>query len=58
MAKNECIKLVKVRVRGYVSMREVKILTHYFLVPKGEDIGMVYKSKLSVLNSSLWELNF
>ena len=55
MAENECIKLAKVRRRGYVRMREVKSLKHYLFVPKLKEISMVYNVTLSGLKSSLWE---
>ena len=42
MAVKEFGELAKVRRRGYVRVVEVKILTHYLLVTKGEDIRMVY----------------
>ena len=35
VAEKECIKLSKVRTRRYFMIGEFKILTHYFLVPKG-----------------------
>ena len=41
--------MAKVRRRGYVNIVEVKILTHYFSVPNGEDIRMVYNRKSSSL---------
>ena len=41
MAVKEFGGLAKVRRRGYVRVVEVKILTHYLLVTKGEDIRMV-----------------
>ena len=31
----------KAQDRGYISTVEVKCLTHYFLVPKGEDIHIL-----------------
>ena len=40
-AGKEASKLNKTWVRGHINTGEVKILTHYFLVPKGEDILMV-----------------
>ena len=58
VVEKECIKLAKVRKRVYVRMGEVKILPHYFSVPKGEDIRMVYNRTLSGSNSSLWAPNF
>ena len=39
-------------------MGEVKILTQYVLVPKGEDIRMIYNGTSSGLNSYLWSTNF
>ena len=39
-------------------MVEVKILMHYFLVPKGEGISMMYNGTYSGLNSYLWAPNF
>ena len=49
VAKKECIKLAKVRRRGYVKMGEVKISTHYFLVSKGKEIRIMYNGKPSGL---------
>ena len=37
-AGKEASKLNKTWVRGHINTGEVKILTHYFLVNKGEDI--------------------
>ena len=37
-ANREARKLNKYWKQGYISTGEVKILTHYFLVNKGEDI--------------------
>ena len=45
VSEKECIKLNKVRRRGYVSMGYVNSLTHYSSVPKVEDIRMVYNGK-------------
>ena len=39
-------------------MGEVKGLTQYLSLPKGEDIRMVYSGILSGLNSYLWAPNF
>ena len=39
-------------------MGEVKSLTYFFLVPKGEYIWMVYNSKSSGINSSFWAPHF
>ena len=39
-------------------MGEVKILTHYLAVQKGEDISMVYNGTSSGINSSLWAPHF
>ena len=39
-------------------MGEVKSLTHYFSVTKGEDISMVYNRTSSGINSSLWATHF
>ena len=58
MTAKECIKLAKDSRRGYLRTGEVKILAHYFSVPKGEDIRMVYNGNSSGLNSSLWAPNF
>ena len=33
-------------------------MAHYFSVPKGEDIMMVYNDKSSGINSSLWAPHF
>ena len=53
VVEKECIKLAKVGSRGYIRMGEVKILMHYFLMPKVEDMSMVYNRILSGLNSAL-----
>ena len=53
VAAKESGKLAKVGRRGYVSVLEVNILTRYFLVPKVEDISMVYNGTYSGLTSSL-----
>ena len=58
VVEKECIKLAKVGKRVYVRMGEVKIFPHYFSVPKGEDIRMVYKRTSSGSNSSFWAPNF
>ena len=47
------MKISNVRRRGYIRMGDVKSLTHYFSVPKVEDIRMVYKVTSSGINSSL-----
>ena len=39
-------------------MGEVKSLMHYFLVPKREEIRLVYNGTSSGLNLSLWALHF
>ena len=52
--EKELMKLKKARKQGYISTGEMKVLTNYFLVIKGEDIRMVYNGKLSCLNNSLW----
>ena len=39
-------------------MGEVKILTHYFSVPKREDIRIFYNGTSIGLNSSLWAPHF
>ena len=53
VSEKECVKLTKVRRRGYVMMGEVKSLTHYFSLPKRKDIRMLYNRTLSGINSSL-----
>ena len=50
--------MAKVRQRGYVQSGDVKSLTHYFYMDKGEDIRMVYNGTSSGLNDSLWETHF
>ena len=50
--------MAKVRQRGYVRSGDVKILTHYFYINKGEDIRMVYNGTSSGLNDALWETQF
>ena len=52
-AKKQSRKLKKSRMRGYISTGEVKILAHYFLVPKGEYIHMIYNGTSSGLNDAL-----
>jgi hypothetical protein len=53
------LKLHGVRGRKYIDKGEVKSLTSYFCVPKGEsDIRMVYDASRSGLNHSLWAPNF
>ena len=47
-----------VRRWSYVRTGEVKSLTHYFSVPKGEDIRMVYNRISSGLNSYIWATHF
>ena len=37
---------------------EIKNLTCYFSVPKGEDILMVYNGTSSGLNAALWDPHF
>ena len=54
MVAKESIKLSKVRKRDYIRTEEVKILMHYFPVPKGVDIRMVYNGTSSSLSPSLW----
>ena len=39
-------------------MGEVNILTHYFLVMKGEDIRMIYNGTFTSLHTSLWYPQF
>ena len=51
-------KLAKVRRRGYVIVGEVKILTHYLMETKEEDISMVYNGTYTGLNNSLWDPYF
>ena len=36
----------------------MEILTLYLLVPKGEDIRMLYSGMLSGLNNALWDPHF
>ncbi len=48
-------KLTKVRQKGYIIPGEVKSLTSYFTVPKGDgDVRMVYDATKSGLNGQLW----
>jgi hypothetical protein len=48
-------KLEKVRRLGYLAPGEVKSLTSFFAVPKGEnDIRMVYDGTRSGLNNAMW----
>jgi hypothetical protein len=52
-------KLSSVRSKRYIDKGEVKSLTSYFGVPKGEqDIRMVYDASRSKLNEALWAPNF
>jgi len=52
-------KLNKVRGRGYIQKMEVRSLTNYFAVPKGQDdIRMVFDATQSGLNAALWAPNF
>ena len=45
--------MAKVCRRVYVSVGEVRSLTNYLYIPKGEDIGMVYNGTSSGLNKAL-----
>jgi hypothetical protein len=48
-------KLGKVRRMGYLAQGEVKSLTSFFAVPKGDsDIRMVYDGTKSGLNDAMW----
>jgi hypothetical protein len=48
-------KLRKVREKGYIISGEVRSLTSFFSVPKGDgDVRMVYDASKSGLNSKLW----
>ena len=58
MGKKESLKLDKVRQRGYAGTVEVNSLTHYLLLPKVEDIRMVYNGTFSGLNNSVWVPHF
>jgi len=52
-------KLLSVREKKYIDKGEVRSLTSYFSVPKGDkDIRMVYDATKSKLNGSLWAPNF
>ena len=52
-------KLDKVRRLGYIGPGDVKSLTAFFAVPKGEvDIRMVYDGTISGLNDSMWVPRF
>jgi len=52
-------KLSAVRSRKYLRKDEVRSLTSFFSVPKGDqDICMVYDASKSSLNKSLWAANF
>jgi hypothetical protein len=52
-------KLATVRRRGYIAKGQVKSLTSYFLVPKGEqDVRIIYNASKSKLNQCLWAPNF
>ena len=48
----EAKNLTKVRRRGYIMTGEVKSLTNYFSVSKGEDIQMVYNGTSSGLDAA------
>ena len=58
VAPKEYIKLANIRSRGYVRMVEVKILTHYFSFPKGDEIRMVLNGASRVINAYLWAPHF
>ena len=58
VVEKKCVKLSKARRRGYVSTGDIKSLTHYFSVPKGEYIRMLYNRTSSGFNSSLWAPHF
>ena len=58
MVAKEYTKLATVRRIVYVRMGDLKILTHYFLMPKVEYIRMVYNNTLSGINPSLWAPHF
>jgi hypothetical protein len=59
VAKNITAKLENVTKKGYIRPGDVKSLTKYFAVPKGEgDIRMVYDATISGLNDSLWAPTF
>jgi hypothetical protein len=59
VAKNIAAKLDNVAQKGYIRPGDVKSLTKYFAVPKGEgDIRMVYDATISGLNDSLWAPTF
>jgi len=52
-------KIVKVLDRRYIGIGEVKSLTNFFHVPKGEgDIRMVYDATKSGLNDAVWAPSF
>ena len=51
-------KLAKVIRRGYVRVVEVTSLNHSLLLPKGEEIRMVYNGTYSDMNTSLWAPHF
>ena len=48
----------KVRRRGYVRAREVRVRTDNFSDTKGEDIRMIYNGMSSGFNDALWAPNF
>ena len=52
------MKLTKARRRGYISIGEAKIMSHYLSVPKGEDICMLYNGNSSGLNEVIWASHF
>ena len=58
MAKKEAMNLNQAQKLGYISIGEVNFLTHYFLVPRGYDVGMVYNQALSGFNYALWAPQF
>lgn len=52
-------KLTKVQKRGYIEAGDVRSLTKFFDVPKGDrDIRMVYDGTISGLNDVLWSPRF
>ena len=51
-------KFIRVRRRVYVSEGEVRRITHFLFVPKGEDISMVYNGMSSGMNNAQLDLHF
>ena len=58
IGEKEFRKLDRAQKHGYVRTGKVKSITHYFSVPKGDDIRMVYNDMLIRFNTFLWDPHF